>query len=146
MQNFVVFHAFVFQKWSWTFIPDGIKRVLKVLTLTWCSLLYASFLYHRLHQSPDTHQVCDCGDTHQNRAWYASWHPAALEDATTLTLSSDNWHISFTWRWHSCSASPLTCTHTGYVSLYVSRTQAKHILYAPIDAPPHSINIHSWLP
>lgn len=48
MQNFVVFNASAFHQWSWTFIPDGVKRVLKVLTLTGSSLLYAWFLYHRL--------------------------------------------------------------------------------------------------
>lgn len=47
----------------------------------------------------------------------------------TLTLSSDIWHTSFTQRWHSCSASPLTSTHTHTVSLNSSQTNNKHTLY-----------------
>lgn len=32
-----------------------------------------------------SHQLCDCGDMHLNRVWWACWHPATLKGATTLT-------------------------------------------------------------
>lgn len=90
----------------------------------------------------DTHRLRDCSDTHLNRAWWASWHPASPKGTTTLTLSSDIWHIGLTWCWHSRRFASDMNTH----SLWQPHTHVKHRLYAPInDALTYSLMLTTWV-
>lgn len=74
---------------SWTlfqifFFPSGLHFLASVTM--WKVTLHAIKISLLAQMSPATHSLCDWGDKHLNRAWWASWRPAG----TTL------WHFPLT--------------------------------------------------